>query len=98
MESDMEMLSSGANNGAMDTDMETTMDLSNDAFLKQLQALRTEIRDLRTFSERQQDSITSLIALSQQQTGIIEKQNALIQQLAVPGMAGPNVGIPMVQS
>lgn len=53
-----------------------------------LEALRTEVRDLKIFAERQQDSISSLIALSQQHTSIIEQQNLLIQKLTATGTTG----------
>lgn len=47
----------------------------------QLEALRHELATLRSLQEQQQESITSLIALSQQQTAILDQQNAIINRL-----------------
>lgn len=80
-------------NGTVDMEVETNgvaPASAAETFLQQLQALQLEMRELRAFAERQQDSITSLIALSQKQSGIIEQQNVLIQNLAL------NTNDPMV--
>lgn len=87
-------------NGTMDMEVETNGVAATSAaetFLKQMQALQLEMRELRAFSERQQDSITSLIALSQKQSGIIEQQNALIQNLAL-NSSDPMVGGALARS
>ncbi len=49
--------------------------------LSQIQALKDQIEHLRAMQEAQQESITSLIALSQQQTTVIEQQTSVIQSL-----------------
>jgi hypothetical protein len=49
--------------------------------LNQIQALKEQIEHLRAMQESQQESITSLIALSQQQTTVIEQQTSVIQSL-----------------
>lgn len=46
-----------------------------------IQELKDHIKELRTMQEVQQESITSLIALSQQQTTVIEQQTSVILQL-----------------
>ncbi|WP_008314205.1 hypothetical protein [Leptolyngbya sp. PCC 6406] len=82
---------------AIDTGIESTIDVAPepqlaptpDPLVQELTALRSEVRELRLFAERQQDSITSMIALSQQHTSIIEQQHLLIQRLATVGMAAP---------
>ncbi|MEO1402347.1 MAG: hypothetical protein AAFV72_14050 [Cyanobacteria bacterium J06635_1] len=50
-----------------------------------MDAFRQELAAMRALQERQQESITSLIALSQQQTAVIEQQNAVISRLVVGG-------------
>ncbi|NET09769.1 MAG: hypothetical protein F6K16_34730 [Symploca sp. SIO2B6] len=57
------------------------MDESRDSLAVQVEALKDEIAAMRSLQERQQESITSLIALSQQQTAVIEQQNAVINRL-----------------
>ncbi|MEM9220021.1 MAG: hypothetical protein AAGD25_37555 [Cyanobacteria bacterium P01_F01_bin.150] len=54
----------------------------------QLEAVKSELAALRSLQEQQQESITSLIALSQQQTAIIDQQNAMINRLIGPGISG----------
>ncbi|MEC4805641.1 MAG: hypothetical protein SAJ12_02130 [Jaaginema sp. PMC 1079.18] len=49
--------------------------------LQQIQELKAQIQQLRTMQEVQQESITSLIALSQQQTTVIDRQTAVIQSV-----------------
>ncbi|MEM9905412.1 MAG: hypothetical protein AAF921_10350 [Cyanobacteria bacterium P01_D01_bin.44] len=50
-----------------------------------MDAFKQELAAMRTLQERQQESITSLIALSQQQTAVIEQQNAVIARLVGGG-------------
>lgn len=52
----------------------------------EMEALRSELTALRSLQERQQESITSLIALSQQQTSVIEQQNDIINRLVSSGI------------
>jgi hypothetical protein len=49
--------------------------------IQQIQDLKAQIQQLRTMQEAQQESITSLIALSQQQTTVIDRQTAVIQSV-----------------
>lgn len=46
-----------------------------------IQELKEQIKEMQTINEAQQESITSLIALSQKQTTVIEQQTTVIQQL-----------------
>ena len=69
----------------VDTEAKQGMEISAEQFLTQLKALQNEVKELRLFSERQQDSISSLIALSQHHSTVIEQQNALIHSLTVGG-------------
>lgn len=46
-----------------------------------IQELKEQIRQMQAINEVQQESITSLIALSQKQTTVIEQQTSVIQQL-----------------
>ena len=83
----------------METELNNVMENSLEAvelpmpvpnpLVQELNALRQEMKELRLFAERQQDSITSMIALSQQHTSIIEQQHALIQRLSTAGLATP---------
>ncbi|MEM9161899.1 MAG: hypothetical protein AAGC54_02365 [Cyanobacteria bacterium P01_F01_bin.4] len=50
-----------------------------------MDAFKQELAAMRALQERQQESITSLIALSQQQTAVIEQQNAVISRLVGGG-------------
>ena len=52
----------------------------------QLESLRSELTALRSLQEQQQESISSLIALSQQQTVILEQQNGMINRLIGSGV------------
>lgn len=64
--------------------MDMPMNIDDDniqQLLDQLESLRTDIRDLKSIQQAQQESITSLIALCQQQTGVIEQQTMAIQRL-----------------
>lgn len=74
----------------METETKSGMELSAEQFLIQLKALQNEVKELRLFSERQQDSISSLIALSQHHSTVIEQQNALIYSLTVGDSAAAN--------
>ncbi|NEQ98095.1 MAG: hypothetical protein F6K30_15480 [Cyanothece sp. SIO2G6] len=57
------------------------METNQDLLAAQVEALREDLVAVRALQERQQESITSLIALSQQQTAVIEQQNAVINRL-----------------
>ncbi|MEO0409248.1 MAG: hypothetical protein AAF289_18045 [Cyanobacteria bacterium P01_A01_bin.135] len=57
------------------------MELSQEDIQSQIQALKQEINELRSLHLVQQESIASLIALSQQQTAVIEQQTSVIQKL-----------------
>jgi methyl-accepting chemotaxis protein len=48
--------------------------------IAKIEELSEQIRSLSVFQERQQDTITSLIALAQQQTAVIEQQVSTIQR------------------
>lgn len=89
-------------NGTVDMEVEmngaSAASAAAETFLQQLQALQAEVRELRLFSERQQDSITSLIALSQKQSGTIEQQNVLIQSLALNAISDPMTGGALARS
>ncbi|MEL7495865.1 MAG: hypothetical protein AAGJ95_18135 [Cyanobacteria bacterium J06554_11] len=61
------------------------MEDNKDLLTLQLEGLKEELAVMRAFQERQQESITSLIALSQQQTAVIEQQNAVINRLVGGG-------------
>lgn len=67
----------------IETETKPSMEISAEQLLMQLKALHSEVKELRVFSERQQDSISSLIALSQHHSTVIEQQNALIRSLTV---------------
>ncbi|MEL6249755.1 MAG: hypothetical protein AAFY78_12070 [Cyanobacteria bacterium J06648_16] len=67
------------------------MEDNKDLLTLQLEGLKEELAVMRAFQERQQESITSLIALSQQQTAVIEQQNAVINRL-VGGSNGSVTG------
>ncbi len=58
------------------------MEFSQDDVQAQIQSLRQEISELRSLQLVQQESIASLIALSQQQTSVIEQQTSVIQKMA----------------
>lgn len=49
--------------------------------IQQIKELKEQIQQLRSMQEVQQESITSLIALSQQQTTVIDRQTAVIQSV-----------------
>ncbi|MGK7888612.1 MAG: hypothetical protein AB4042_04715 [Leptolyngbyaceae cyanobacterium] len=57
------------------------MEMNQDVLANQIAALREDLIAARVLQEQQQESITSLIALSQQQTAVIEQQNAVINRL-----------------
>ncbi|MEM8806050.1 MAG: hypothetical protein AAGF01_08495 [Cyanobacteria bacterium P01_G01_bin.38] len=61
------------------------MEENTDQMTTQIDAFKQELAAMRALQERQQESITSLIALSQQQTAVIEQQNAVISRLVVGG-------------
>ena len=58
------------------------MEFSPEDVQSQIQSLKQEISELRSLQLVQQESIASLIALSQQQTSVIEQQTSVIQKLA----------------
>ncbi|MGF1538213.1 MAG: hypothetical protein ACFB4J_17250 [Elainellaceae cyanobacterium] len=57
------------------------MEISSEDVQSQIQSLRQEISEMRSLQLVQQESIASLIALSQQQTAVIEQQTSVIQKL-----------------
>ncbi|MEB3229827.1 MAG: hypothetical protein VKJ64_02370 [Leptolyngbyaceae bacterium] len=64
------------------------METNQNLLTTQIEALREDLVAVRALQERQQESITSLIALSQQQTAVIEQQNAVINRLIGIGSNG----------
>ncbi|NJL87530.1 MAG: hypothetical protein HC886_18600 [Leptolyngbyaceae cyanobacterium SM1_1_3] len=61
------------------------MDEKLEKLMNEILALREQIQEMRGFQQAQQESISSLIALSQQQTSVIEQQNSTLQRVVTNG-------------
>lgn len=57
------------------------VDAKLEQMMTEILSLKEQIQELKVFQQTQQESITSLIALSQQQTSVIQQQNSTLQRL-----------------
>lgn len=59
------------------------VDAKLEQMMTEILSLKEQIQELKVFQQTQQESITSLIALSQQQTSVIQQQNSTLQRLVL---------------
>ncbi|NEQ34189.1 MAG: hypothetical protein F6K04_24910 [Leptolyngbya sp. SIO4C5] len=65
------------------------MDEKLEQLMNEILSLRDQIQEMRSIQQAQQESISSLIALSQQQTAVIEQQNSTLQRVVTNGTQMP---------
>lgn len=53
--------------------------------MTEMLSLKEQVHELKMFQQTQQESIASLIALSQQQTSVIQQQNSTLQRVVLNG-------------